>query len=47
MEGEAKVLETKRTDLGLRVSFVFQGLSETDRERLELFIFDVVLSKLG
>jgi hypothetical protein len=46
IRGQARVVESKLLSPGARVAFNFQGLAEGDRERLELFIFDIVLSKL-
>ena len=47
IRGHARVVESKPLSPGARVAFNFQGLAEGDRERLEIFIFDIVLSKLA
>ncbi len=45
--GRARVVGLKPSTGAVRVSAQFVGLSEADVERLELFVFDVVLAQLG
>ncbi len=47
LEGQARVVEVKASDVGYRTAFTFQALPEPDRERLELFIFDIVLARVA
>ena len=44
--GKARVVGVKPQAGNVRVSFAFVGLSEEQRERLELVVFDVVLAQL-
>jgi hypothetical protein len=44
----AKIVATKRqAAANHRVSFAFEGLPESDAERLSILVFDTVLSRLG
>src|SRR6266851_3824598 len=44
----AKIVATKRqAAANHRVSFAFQGLSESDTERLSILVFDTALARLG
>jgi hypothetical protein len=44
----AKIVATKRqAAANHRVSFAFQGLLESDTERLSILVFDTALSRLG
>jgi hypothetical protein len=45
--GQAVVMEAKTSDVGYRTAFSFQTLSDGERERLEFFIFDIVLSRIA
>jgi c-di-GMP-binding flagellar brake protein YcgR len=44
--GRARVQDVKVFPGNVRVSFSFVGMSEADRERIEMFVFDTVLSHL-
>lgn len=46
LAGRARVQDVKALPGNVRVSFSFVGLSEADRERIEMFVFDTVLSHL-
>ncbi len=46
LAGRARVQDVKVLPGNVRVSFAFLGVSEADRERLELFVFDTVLAQL-
>jgi hypothetical protein len=46
LAGEARVVDVKPQPGNVRVCFAFRDLSETDRERLELLIFDTVLAQI-
>jgi hypothetical protein len=44
----AKIVATKRqAAANHRVSFAFEGLSESDTERLSILVFDTALSRLS
>ncbi len=45
--GESRVIESKAQPGNVRVSFAMRDLSESDRERLELLIFDSVLAQIA
>ncbi len=45
--GRVRVGDVKPHSGNVRVSFTFLGLEEADRERLETFVFDTVLSALA
>jgi hypothetical protein len=46
--GRAGVREVKPLTAGnVRVSFTFKTISDADRDRVELFVFDVVLTQLA
>jgi hypothetical protein len=47
LAGRARVHDVKVLQGHARVSFVFAGLSDADKERLELFVFDTVLAHLA
>ncbi len=47
MEGAAHVVGVKAQPGNVRVCFAFEDVSENDRERLELLIFDTVLAQLA
>ncbi|MFZ5470561.1 MAG: PilZ domain-containing protein [Myxococcota bacterium] len=44
--GRAQTVSIKRGAGNARVSLSFQGLSEADRERLEMVLFDLALARL-
>jgi hypothetical protein len=44
--GKVRVADLKPQQGNVRVSFQFVGLSAEDRERVELFVFDTVLSQM-
>jgi len=44
--GKVRVADVKPQQGNVRVSFAFSGLSPEDRERVELFVFDTVLSQM-
>ncbi len=46
LEGVAHVVEAKAQPGNVRVCFAFKDISEADRERLELLIFDTVLAQI-
>jgi hypothetical protein len=46
VSGKCRVVNVKQHAGNVRVAFQFTGLSEADRERLELFVFDAVLEQL-
>ncbi|MGB8930110.1 MAG: PilZ domain-containing protein [Anaeromyxobacteraceae bacterium] len=46
LSGQCRVTDVKAQAGNVRVSFRFAGLSDGDRERLELFVFDTVLAQL-
>jgi hypothetical protein len=46
LAGTARVQDVRPNAGNVRVSFAFLGLSEADRERVELFVFDTVLAQL-
>jgi hypothetical protein len=47
LAGRARVHDVKSLQGNARVSFVFVGMSEADKERAELFVFDTVLAQLA
>jgi c-di-GMP-binding flagellar brake protein YcgR len=47
VSGRCRVTDVKQHTGIVRVSFQFVGLSEEERERLELFVFDTVLAQLA
>ncbi|HEX9399824.1 MAG TPA: PilZ domain-containing protein [Anaeromyxobacter sp.] len=46
LAGRARVHDVKVLPGNVRVAFMFLGLSDKERERLELFVFDTVLAQL-
>ncbi len=46
ISGKARVQDVKPREGSVRVSLVFTKLSEADRERMELFVFDTVLAQI-
>lgn len=46
LSGKARVQDAKPREGNVRVSFMFTSLSEAERERMELFVFDTVLAQL-
>jgi hypothetical protein len=46
LTGRARVQDVKVQQGNARVAFSFVGLSDGERERLELFVFDTVLAQL-
>jgi hypothetical protein len=47
LKGEARVSEVKQQAGSTRVGFEFFGMDERETERLEMFVFDVVLQQLA
>jgi hypothetical protein len=47
LAGVARVADVKPLPGNVRVAFQFRGLDDAQRERLELFVFDTVLSQLA
>jgi hypothetical protein len=47
LSGKVRVQDVKAREGNVRVAFMFVGLSEADLERMELFVFDTVLSQLS
>ncbi len=47
LAGHARVADVKPAQGNARVSFQFLGLGPEDRERIELFVFDTVLTQLS
>jgi hypothetical protein len=46
LQGKVRVADVKPQAGNVRVSFSFSGLPPEDRERVELFVFDTVLSQM-
>lgn len=46
LSGKARVQDARPREGNVRVAFMFTSLSEADRERMELFVFDTVLASL-
>lgn len=46
LAGKVRVTDVKPQQGNVRVSFSFAGLSPEERERVEMFVFDTVLSQL-
>jgi hypothetical protein len=46
LSGQATIMEAKPSDVGYRTAFSFHPLSDKERERLEFFIFDIVLERV-
>jgi hypothetical protein len=46
LSGQCRVTDVKAQTGNVRVSFRFVGLSDADREKLEVFVFDTVLAQL-
>jgi len=46
LAGRARVQDLKHLPGTARVAFAFVSLSDDDKERLELFVFDTVLAQL-
>lgn len=46
LAGRARVQDVKVLPGNVRVSFIFLGVTEEERERLETFVFDTVLAQL-
>jgi hypothetical protein len=46
LSGKARVQDVKPREGNVRVAFMFTSLSEAERERMELFVFDTVLAQL-
>jgi hypothetical protein len=47
LSGKARVQDVKPREGNVRVAFMFTTLSEAERERMELFVFDTVLAQLA
>jgi hypothetical protein len=47
ISGKARVQDAKAREGNVRVAFMFTTLSEPERERMELFVFDTVLAQLA
>jgi hypothetical protein len=47
LNGEARIIDMKSIGGRIRGSFAFVDLSDADRERLELFVFDAILASLA
>jgi PilZ domain-containing protein len=47
LSGRARVADIRVQPANVRVALAFQGLSESDRDRLELVVFDTVLQQLA
>jgi hypothetical protein len=47
LAGRARITDVKVLPGNVRVSFQFASLSDAERERLELFVFDTVLAQLA
>jgi hypothetical protein len=47
LAGRARVQDVKALPGNVRVAFMFLGLGDADRERLEMFVFDTVLAQLS
>ena len=45
--GRAGVQDVKALTGNVRVAFTFKGISDADRERMEMFVFDTVLAQLA
>jgi hypothetical protein len=46
LTGTARVQDVRPNQGNVRVSFAFGALSEDDRERVEMFVFDTVLAQI-
>jgi hypothetical protein len=46
LAGRARVQDVKPLQGNARVSFAFVGISDADKERAELFVFDTILAQL-
>ncbi len=46
LTGKVRVADVKPQQGNVRVSFCFSGLGPEDRERVEMFVFDTVLSQM-
>jgi hypothetical protein len=46
LTGTARVHDVKPNQGNVRVSFTFAGLSDEERERVEMFVFDTVLAQI-
>jgi hypothetical protein len=44
--GRARVQDVKVLEGNVRAAFMFRNLTDADRERMEMFVFDTVLSQL-
>ncbi|WP_242393071.1 PilZ domain-containing protein [Anaeromyxobacter oryzisoli] len=47
LAGSCRVTDVKPLTGNVRVAFRFEGLEDADRDRLETFVFDTVLSQLA
>lgn len=47
ISGKARVQDVKPREGSVRVSLMFTTLSEAERERMELFVFDTVLAQIA
>lgn len=47
LSGKARVQDVKPREGSVRVAFMFTSLGEAELERMELFVFDTVLSQLA
>lgn len=47
LSGKARVQDVRPREGNIRVSFMFTSLSEAERERMELFVFDTVLAQIA
>ena len=45
--GRAGVQDVKSLPGNVRVAFMFKGITDADRERMEMFVFDTVLAQLA
>jgi hypothetical protein len=47
LSGKVRVQDVRVHEGNVRVAFMFRSLSDADRERMELFVFDTVLAQLS
>jgi hypothetical protein len=46
LAGRARAQDVKAQSGNVRVAFMFKNISDADRERMEIFVFDTVLAQL-
>ena len=46
LDGRATVQDVKALVGNVRVAFMFKAITDADRDRMEMFVFDTVLAQL-